>query len=111
VAISVEGFEALCATLTAAAGDQIKGDPTKVVVVTAKRFGLTEGQRVGVLQHLIRGGDLSRFGLANAITSQANETEDYDAATDLERLGGQIIELPRHEWSSMSKAVEEAVAA
>lgn len=103
-AISPEGFDALCETLRAAAGEQITGDPTKVVEITAKRFGLTDGQRIGVLQHLIRGGDLSKFGLANAVTSVANDTEDYDMATDLERLGGQIIELPKHDWTEIAVA-------
>lgn len=103
-AISVEGFDALVATLTAAASEQITGDPSKVVEVTAKQFGLNETQRISVLQHLIRGGELSKFGLANAITSVANDTHDYDDATDLERLGGQIIELPRHEWQKMAEA-------
>lgn len=103
-AISVEGFDALVATLTAAAGEQITGDPSKVVEVTAKQFGLNETQRVGVLQHLIRGGDLSKFGLLNAVTSLANDEADYDMASELERLGGQILELPKHEWNRISEA-------
>ena len=103
-AISVEGFDALVETLTSAQKAQIEGDPTKVVEVTAKRFGLTDGQRVSVLQHLIRGGELSQLGLANAITSVANDCQDYDMATDLERLGGQIIELPRNEWATIAVA-------
>jgi hypothetical protein len=104
VAISVEGFDALCDTLRAAAGQQIAGDPSRVVEVTAKKFGLSDTRRISVLQHLIRGGDLSQFGLANAVTSAANEAEDYDDASDLERLGGQIIELPKHEWTEIASA-------
>lgn len=103
-AISVEGFHDLVQRLHEAASDQIKGDPMKVVEVTAKKLGLSEERRVSVLQHLIRGGDLSKFGLANAVTSVANEVENYDDATDLERLGGQIIELPKSEWTEIAKA-------
>jgi hypothetical protein len=103
-AISVEGFDALVGTLTAAQGNQITGDVTKVVEVTAKQFGLSDARRVSVLNHLIRGGELSQFGLANAITSVANDEPDYDDATDLEKLGGQIIELPRHEWEKIAVA-------
>lgn len=103
-AISEKGFDDLVTSLTEAAGNDIKGDPTKVVEVTARRLGLSDTRRVSVLQHLIRGGDLSQFGLANAITSTANDVEDYDDATELERMGGQVIELPKHEWSEIAKA-------
>jgi hypothetical protein len=96
-AISAEGFDALVESLTAAAGDQMEGDPVKVVEVTAKHFGFNEDQRSSILQHLIRGGDLSRFGLANAVTSAANDQRDYEAATALEAFGGKIIELAKHD--------------
>lgn len=104
VAISAEGFDALVASLTEAAGERIEGDVAKVVDVTAKRFALSDGARQSVLRHLIEGGDLSRFGLANAVTSAANEAEAYDTATELESVGGKIIELPRSEWKELAKA-------
>jgi hypothetical protein len=103
-AISEEGFDDLVGTLTKTAQNQIEGDPVKCVEITAKKFGLTDNQRGSVLQHLIRGGDLSQFGLANAVTSAANETEDYDNATALEGLGGKIIELKPTEWVELAKA-------
>lgn len=103
-AISVEGFEALVETLKAAAGEKIEEDVVKVVEVTARRFSLNDGQRNSVLKHLIEGGDLSRFGLANAVTSMANEVEDYDRASELEALGGKIIELPKSQWKQIATA-------
>jgi hypothetical protein len=103
-AISAEGFDSLVETLLTAAGEEIKGDPIKVVDVTAKHFGFNETQRSSILQHLIRGGDLSKFGLANAVTSAANEQADYEVASDLENLGGRIIELPKTEWQRLSVA-------
>lgn len=103
-AISTEGFDALVATLTAAHNEQITGDVTKVVEVTAARFGLSETRRASVLRHLIAGGELSKFGLANAVTSVANDEADYDDASELEKLGGAIIELPKNEWSKLAEA-------
>jgi hypothetical protein len=103
-AISAEGFDALVATLTEAAGERIEGDVAKVVEVTAKRFALSDGTRSSVLRHLIEGGDLSQFGLANAVTSAANDAEFYELATDLETVGGKIIELPKAEWKLLAKA-------
>ena len=95
LAITAEGFDARIAKLVEAAQEKIEADVVEVVNVTAKRFGLSDGLRSNVLRHLIEGGDLSKFGLANAVTSAANEVDDYDRASDLEKLGGQIIELPR----------------
>lgn len=102
--VSPEGFDDLVKTLTQTAQNPIEGDPVKVVEVTAKRFGLNDNQRGSVLQHLIRGGDLSQFGLANAVTSVANDADDYDNATALEGLGGKIIELRPNEWTELAKA-------
>jgi hypothetical protein len=85
--------------------ERITWDPVQVVEVTAKRFGLTEPERGRVLRHLVEGGDLSRYGLANAITRASQDAGDYDRATELERLGGQIIELPRQAWQALAPGV------
>ena len=84
--------------------EMIAGDPAQVVEVTAKRLGLTEPERGSVLRHLVEGGDLSRYGLANALTRASQDVDDYDRATDLERLGGQLIELPRQAWQTLATA-------
>lgn len=85
--------------------ERITGDPVQVIEVAAKRFGLTEPERGSVLRHLVEGGDLSRYGLANAITRASQDVNTYDRATDLERLGGQIIELPRQAWQALAPGV------
>ena len=82
--------------------ERITRDPVQVVEVTAKRFGLTEPERGQVLRHLVDGGDLSRYGLANALTRASQDVDDYDRATDLERLGGQLIALPRQAWQELA---------
>jgi hypothetical protein len=86
------------------AKNKIGGDPVKVIELTAKRFGLNETERTGVLKHLISGADLSQYGLFNAITRMAEDQPDYDRASDLERLGGRIIDLPRTDWSQLAMA-------
>ena len=47
-----------------------------------------------MLKHLIKGGDLSAWALANAVTRAAADLESYDRATEFEALGGKVIELP-----------------
>jgi hypothetical protein len=87
-----------------AAGQKIEAGPTEVVEVTARRFGLQEGEKVSILKALIEGADLSRLGLANAVTAASQGIDNYDRATDLERLGGQILELPPSSWRLLSEA-------
>lgn len=87
--------------LKAAAEAVIPGRVEKVVKVAAERFGLSEAEGDSVLDHLIRGGNLSKYGLHAAITRAAQDVDDYERATDLEYLGGQVIELPSTEWESL----------
>jgi len=99
-----ERFDKLMSRYHTAANRAIEADPVKVVEVTAKRYGLSESEGNSVLKHLLGGGRLSAYGLANAITAASAEVEQYDRATELESLGGSVIELPAHEWSALAAA-------
>lgn len=90
--------------LVAARGDAIE-DPTKVVEIFAKREGLNETEKGGLLKHLVGSGEMSRYGLSWAVTRLAQEASmDYDRCSELERLGGKVIELPRSDWQVLAKA-------
>ncbi len=102
-----EVFEGLVIRMREARGEKIERDPVEVVEVTAKRFGLLDGERGSVLRHLISGGDLSKYGLMNAVTRASQDVEDYDRATSLEALGGTILELDRTQWRTL--AAETAI--
>ncbi len=43
-----------------------------------------------IMDRFFRDGDRSRFGLANAITAVARDTQDQDLRWDLEELGGAV---------------------
>jgi hypothetical protein len=96
-------FNALIDKVEGTQADKIE-DAVQVVQLTSKRWGLNETEGKGILKHLIEGASLTRFGLLNAITRQAQDVEDYDRATELERLGGEIIELPQNEWKVLAAA-------
>ena len=81
------------------------GDPVKTVEVLANRYTLTDTERAGVLRHPISEGDLTGYGLVNAVTHFSQEVEDYDRATEFEALGGRLIELPATEWKGLAEAV------
>ena len=65
---------------------------------------LNDNERAGVLRHLIAEGQLSGYGLVNAVTHYSQEVEDYDRATEFEALGGRLIDLPAHEWKGLAEA-------
>jgi len=89
--------------LRVAAGTPIVSDRLdQVVEVTARRFSLSADEGAGVLAHLIRGGDLTQWGLCSAITRHSQDLADYDRATELERIGGRLVELPRSDWMSLA---------
>jgi hypothetical protein len=98
-------FEALAAKVEGTQADRIESDDlVKVVEMAGKHFGLNEAEGKSVLKQLASGGDLSRFGLYNAITAASQTVEDYDRATDLERIGAQVIELPANQWERIATA-------
>lgn len=92
------------AKIQAAAGERIEADPVKVVEVLQRKLDLTETEGGGILRRLVEGGDLSKWGLANALTLHSQEIEDYDRATDFERFGGQVVEMDKKSWKEIVEA-------
>lgn len=80
------------------------GDPVKTVEVLAQRYALNESERSGVLRHLITEGNLSAYGLVNAVTHFSQDLDDYDRATEFESLGGRLIDLSSAEWKTLAEA-------
>jgi uncharacterized protein (UPF0297 family) len=99
-----EMFNQMVEKFKAALGVDLSGDPAKIVEVTAKRCNLSDAERGGVLEHLIKGGDLSAYGLANAISSYSSKVDNYDRATELERVSGEIIEEPPRSLAAFKAA-------
>lgn len=98
-AFSDEHVNGVVERLQVAAGVELK-KPEAAIEIVAKRFELTEGERESVLRNLISGGDVSLWGLSNAVTRVAHEG-DYDRAVELESIGSQVIDLPRSAWSEV----------
>ena len=101
-------FKAIVDRMSETTENEIVSDPIEVIEVVQKKFNLSDGEKSGVLQSLIKGGDLSQYGLSNAITEMSQDQPDYDRASDLERLGGQIIELKPSEWKTISVLPKKA---
>ena len=68
--------------------------PMKEVELLSEKFILSESERNDIFSLLIRGNDNSRYGLINAVTAASKIAKNYERATDLERIGGEILALP-----------------
>jgi hypothetical protein len=97
-------FEKIVQRMKLTTEQEITGSVEKAVELTGDKFGLNETERSGVLRNLIKGGDITQWGLVNAITRASQDVEDYDRATDLERLGGVVLELPKKDWQEIAQA-------
>lgn len=95
-------FEAIVKRMETARADAITVEPVQFIENVAQELVLSQPERTSVLTHLLRDGDMSRFGLMNAVTRASQDIEDYDRATELERLGGRVLELPQRDWKKIA---------
>lgn len=82
----------------------VSTDLPKVVEVATRRLALPESLGGDILTHLARGGDLTQWGLCSAITATANDRDDYELSTELERTGGKVLALAGRDWDYISMA-------
>ena len=83
---------------------RIVGNPVKAVEVLAQKIGANESEGAAMLRALIEGGDLSAWGLLNAVTAQAHTATTYDRGVELEAAGGNLLDLDRSEWRKVLEA-------
>jgi hypothetical protein len=87
-----------------AQGMAITGFIPDVVELTATKFGFNQNEKNDILSHLITGGDLSLFGLSQAVTRTAADVESYDRATELEGAGWAITNISPKTWAQLNEA-------
>ena len=67
-------------------------DPAKTVEILGDKYVLNKMERASILRHFLIGNDYTAFGLVNAVTRSSQDAEDYNRATELERMGGMLLE-------------------
>lgn len=67
-------------------------NPVKTVEVLGDKYILNKTERATILRHFIMSNDYTAFGLVNAVTRSSQDISDYNRATELERLGGTILD-------------------
>lgn len=103
-AVDEVNFRDLIADMARAAEDEPLQDVTAAVEVLQQREDLTETEGGQILHYLAEGGDLSRWGLLNAVTRTAEDLDSYDRATEFEELGGKLLDYNTRDWRSLATA-------
>ena len=76
--------------------------PVAATETLANRFGFTESEREALLKNLVTEGDLSQWGMLNAVTATAKEAEGFDRQHEMEAMGWDIAQITRSEWSKIA---------
>jgi hypothetical protein len=76
--------------------------PKQAVEIVADKFALNDGEQESVLLHLAQGGDMSRYGMLNAITRASQDVSSYERATELEAVGARVLDMHKQEWDRVA---------
>lgn len=101
-AIEETRFAMVVGKLRESVGVPITGRVQDVVELTGKTFGINQDEQDSILKYLIEGGDLSKYGLSNAVTRASQDIESYDRATEFENLGWTIATMPQEQWKALN---------
>ena len=97
-------FRRVVDELERAAETPITGHVEEVVELTCREYGMNETEQEGILRYLIECGELSRYGLSNAVTRASQDAVSYDRATELESIGWKVITMPARQWKEISQS-------
>lgn len=78
--------------------------PQAAVQQLGSLVGLTTPEQDEALVRLIRSGDYSKWGAANAVTGLAHSAPSYERNAELQELGGRVIAMSRREWRRVADA-------
>jgi Domain of unknown function (DUF932) len=95
-------FQETTRMLNVSIDHKIERGVDEVVSDVQEMFALPKALHSNILNELVKAGDLSQWGLSNAITALANTTDDYEDATTLERVGGEVLVLDQKQWKELA---------
>ena len=101
-AIEETRFAMIVGRLRESTNIRITGRIRHVVELTGKTYDLNQPEQDNILNYLISGGDLSLYGLSNAITRASQDVDSYDRATALEGIGWQVATMEPAQWKEIN---------
>ena len=78
--------------------------PPKAVSRLARHHGLRKEEAQGVLAHFMAGRDLTAYGLLNAVTRTAQDVPGTHRSSELEAIGGRLLEMSARSWNQLVAA-------
>ncbi len=97
-------FEKVVAMMKEARDAKITApDIPAMVELAATDYGISQKESSGVLDHLIRDGEFSLYGLANAVTRAAQDVESYDRSTAMESIGYTMLGMSKAQWNRLQQ--------
>lgn len=101
-AIEETRFAMVVGKLRESVGVPITGRVQDVIELTGRTFGINQSEQDSILRYLIEGGDLTKYGLSNAVTRASQDIESYDRASEFENLGWTIATMPQEQWKTLN---------
>lgn len=98
-------FQSIVGTLRETTADETRmPDPVAATEQLQQKYDLSDTEQRSVLRHLIEGGDLTQWGMVNAITAAAKDAPEYERQRDMEALGGSVAHVRGGEWTALVAA-------
>ncbi len=101
-AIEEARFAQIVGRLQESTQAKITGRVQDVIELAGKAYDLNQPEQDSILNYLIAGGDLSLYGLSNAITRASQDVDSYDRATSLEGIGWQVATMAGAQWKEIN---------
>lgn len=98
-------FDLIVAKLREAATGEKITEPVAATERLVASFDLGETEGESVLRHLAEGGDLSQWGMANAVTAAAKDSDSFDRKHEVELAGWNVATMPARDWQKIAVAV------
>jgi hypothetical protein len=96
-------FKAIVDQLRELATGEPITNPVKTTELLAKTNNLMDHEQESILGYLTAGGDLTQWGVVNAVTSAAKDAEGFDRQAELETLGGELVAMGGQEWAKIAR--------
>lgn len=104
-AVDEARFKSRLEKMQGLADAKVIGKVEKAVEILAAKVSANEAETDGILRALIEGGDLTAWGMINAVTAQGHDKAiSYDRAVEFEAAGGALVELAPAEWRRVLEA-------